>query len=124
MGVIGSRRTSRQHNWEAGNTIGVQAPSCTLGAYLTAAAPFEPSTKQAGGVEVLCNLCHRFSVLLLTVLQVDGEGNILRTLGDAKGEKVWGVTSAVEFDGKLFLGSLHSKGVAVLDMNKVAEQQL
>jgi hypothetical protein len=41
-----------------------------------------------------------------------------------KGEKVWGVTSAVEFDGKLFLGSLHSKGIAVLDMNMVAEQQL
>lgn len=56
------------------------------------------------------------------VLQVDGNGSIVRTLGDRTGQKVWGVTSAVEMDGKLFLGSLHSKGVAVLDLNKVSKQ--
>ncbi len=63
------------------------------------------------------------ATLYCLLLQVDGEGNIIRTLGDPKGEKVWGVTSAVEFDGKLFLGSLHHKGVAVLDLNKLPQQQ-
>lgn len=54
------------------------------------------------------------------VLQVDGgDATIIRTLADPTGEKVWGVTSAVESNGKLFLGSLHSKGVAVLDLQKL-----
>lgn len=54
------------------------------------------------------------------VLQVDGNsGTILRTLGDADGQKVWGVTSAIEAGGRLFLGSLHAKGIPVLDLNKV-----
>lgn len=57
------------------------------------------------------------------VLQVDTNGNIIKTLGDPKGQKVWGVTSAVEsHDGKLFLGSLHSKGIAVLDLARVQQQ--
>lgn len=56
------------------------------------------------------------------VLRVDGEGNLLQTLGDPSGEVVWGVTSAVEAGGRLFMGSLHSKGIPVLDLRKVQQQ--
>lgn len=56
------------------------------------------------------------------VLRVDGEGNLLQTLGDPSGQVVWGVTSAVEAGGRLFMGSLHSKGIPVLDLRKVQEQ--
>lgn len=56
------------------------------------------------------------------VLQVDSNGQIVRTLGDPKGEKVWGVTSAVEAGGKMFLGSLHAKGIPVLDMQHVSQK--
>lgn len=55
------------------------------------------------------------------ILQVDSNGQVVRTLGDPQGEKVWGVTSAVEANGKLFLGSLHAKGIPVLDLKRVQQ---
>lgn len=53
------------------------------------------------------------------VLKISPEGKVLQELGDPKGEVVWGISSAVEADGKLFLGSLHRSGVPVLDLAKV-----
>jgi hypothetical protein len=55
------------------------------------------------------------------VLQVDSSGQVVRTLGDPQGQKVWGVTSAIEAGGKLFLGSLHAKGVPVLDLKRAQQ---
>jgi hypothetical protein len=55
------------------------------------------------------------------VLRVDGSGNVVQTLGDPQGERVWGVTSAVEAGGRLFMGSLHSQGIPVLDLQKVQQ---
>lgn len=53
------------------------------------------------------------------VLKVNPEGQIVQQLGDPQGQVVYGVASAIEADGKLFLGTLHRHGVPVLDLNKV-----
>ncbi len=53
------------------------------------------------------------------VLKVNSEGKIVKELGDPQGQVVYGVTSATEADGKLFLGTLHRRGVPVLDQSKV-----
>lgn len=53
------------------------------------------------------------------VLKVDSEGKIVQQLGDPQGKVVYGVASATEADGKLFLGTLHRRGVPVLDLSKV-----
>jgi sugar lactone lactonase YvrE len=50
------------------------------------------------------------------VLKLSPEGRIVQTLADPKGKVVDGVSSAVEHDGKLFLGTLKHQGVPVLDL--------
>lgn len=57
------------------------------------------------------------------VLKVDPSGAILEVLGDPHGRVVWGVTSAIEADGRLFLGSIRRSGVPVLDLAKIQEQR-
>lgn len=44
---------------------------------------------------------------------------LLQVLGDATGKVMYGVTSAVEADGKLFLGTIRRKGVPVLDLKAI-----
>eukprot|EP00882_Tetradesmus_deserticola_P020846 GHRQ01022532.1.p1 GENE.GHRQ01022532.1~~GHRQ01022532.1.p1 ORF type:complete len:178 (+),score=57.02 GHRQ01022532.1:975-1508(+) len=51
------------------------------------------------------------------VLKVSPEGKVVQVLGDAKGKVTYGVTSAVESNGRLFLGSIRRGGVPVLDLN-------
>lgn len=41
------------------------------------------------------------------VIELDAEGNILRSLQDPNGEVVFTITSAEEVDGRLYLGNLH-----------------
>jgi hypothetical protein len=50
------------------------------------------------------------------VLKISPEGQIIQTLADPNGSKVFFISSAVEHAGKLFLGTLHMRGVPVLDM--------
>eukprot|EP00879_Flechtneria_rotunda_P017206 GHRR01018025.1.p1 GENE.GHRR01018025.1~~GHRR01018025.1.p1 ORF type:complete len:385 (+),score=107.69 GHRR01018025.1:394-1548(+) len=52
------------------------------------------------------------------VLKVNGEGQIVKALGDPTGKVLWGVTAATEQDGKLFLGTLKRSGVPVLNLHK------
>jgi hypothetical protein len=49
--------------------------------------------------------------------QVGPDGAIERALADTRGVIVSEVTSAVEADGRLFLGSLSRPGIAVLDLS-------
>lgn len=53
------------------------------------------------------------------VLKVSPKGEIVQALGDAKGLVTYGVTSVVEADGRLFLGSIKRSGVPVLDLKDV-----
>ncbi|WIA21898.1 hypothetical protein OEZ85_004268 [Tetradesmus obliquus] len=53
------------------------------------------------------------------VLKVSPQGQVLQVLGDATGKVMYGVTSAVEADGKLFLGTIRRKGVPVLDLKAI-----
>jgi hypothetical protein len=51
------------------------------------------------------------------LLKVDGSGKIVQVLGDKRGAVVSRVTSVFESeDGRLFLGSLHKRGVPVVDL--------
>jgi len=50
------------------------------------------------------------------VLKVSPEGQIVQTLADPKGSKVFFISSAVEHAGKLFLGTLGMPGVPVLKL--------
>jgi hypothetical protein len=51
------------------------------------------------------------------LLRVDESGKIVEVLGDKSGGIVSHVTSAFETeDGRLFLGSLHKRGVPVVDL--------
>jgi hypothetical protein len=51
------------------------------------------------------------------LLKVNGEGKIVEVLGDKTGAVVSRVTSAFESeDGQLLLGSLHKRGVPVVDL--------
>jgi hypothetical protein len=43
----------------------------------------------------------------------------LQVLGDAKGKVTYGVTSAFEANGRLFLGSIRRNGVPVLDLKDI-----
>lgn len=53
------------------------------------------------------------------VLKLSPEGHIVQTLADPQGKVVDALTSAVEADGKLLLGTLGHKGIPVLDVSKV-----
>lgn len=53
------------------------------------------------------------------MLKVSPKGEIVQALGDAKGLVTYGVTSVVEADGRLFLGSIKRSGVPVLDLKDV-----
>lgn len=53
------------------------------------------------------------------VLKVSPQGQVLQVFADSDGSHVHGITSAVEHDGKLFLGGLESKHVPVLDLSKL-----
>lgn len=50
------------------------------------------------------------------VLEVDAEGRPLRSLQDPDGEVISNVTSAIERDGRLWLGNLDGQGVAVVTL--------
>jgi len=49
----------------------------------------------------------KFAKHVGVVFEVDAEGNVLRTLYDLKGEKVWSITSITEHGGKLYLGGFN-----------------
>jgi len=53
------------------------------------------------------------------VVEVDVDGTPLRSLQDPSGESFFIVTSALERDGKLHLGSLHAPHIGVLDLATV-----
>lgn len=42
------------------------------------------------------------------IAEIDGEGNVLRTLQDPGGERISTITSVLEHDGNLYLGSLYN----------------
>jgi hypothetical protein len=43
----------------------------------------------------------------------------VQVLGDAKGKVTYGVTSAIEADGRLFMGSIRRSGIPVLDLKDI-----
>jgi hypothetical protein len=47
------------------------------------------------------------------VIEVDDNGRIIRTLQDPGGEVVTMITAVTEYNGKLYLGSLHNDYVGV-----------
>lgn len=55
-----------------------------------------------------------------TVVNVGADGKIIRKLEDPSGEVLSFVTSALEFEGHLYLGSLNSDCVRKLPLSTVA----
>lgn len=53
------------------------------------------------------------------VLEVAPDGTPIRTLQDPSGESFFIVTSALERDGKLYVGSLHAPHIGVLELGAV-----
>lgn len=52
-----------------------------------------------------------------TVMKVSKEGNILKRFDDPNGKVMSFVTSAVEYEGNLYFGSLNSNFVGKLSLN-------
>lgn len=50
------------------------------------------------------------------VLAIDQNGKIVRSLQDPEGKKVTNVTSVKEYQGRLYLGSLHQDQIAIIDL--------
>jgi hypothetical protein len=59
---------------------------------------------------------HLAVVIILTAVFTLQYGSILQALQDPTGAVFHGVTSAVEHEGKLYLGSLTDPGVPVIDL--------
>jgi sugar lactone lactonase YvrE len=53
------------------------------------------------------------------VLALDGEGKVITSLQDTRGDYLWGLTSARVHDGELFFGSLYSKRLGRLPLSAV-----
>ncbi|GGY84055.1 SMP-30/gluconolactonase/LRE family protein [Marinobacter zhanjiangensis] len=53
------------------------------------------------------------------VLALDGEGNVITSLQDTRGDYLWGLTSARVHNGELFFGSLYSKRLGRLPLSAV-----
>ncbi len=65
-------------------------------------------------------LQHAIAPPIGLVLKVSREdGSILLALGDPKGTAFDSVTSVLEHDGELFLGSLHLKFVPVIKLSDI-----
>lgn len=52
-----------------------------------------------------------------TVIKVSKDGKLLKRLDDPEGKIISFVTSAVEYEGNLYLGSLNSNFVGKLSLN-------
>ncbi|MDF3818937.1 SMP-30/gluconolactonase/LRE family protein [Leptospira sp. 96542] len=50
------------------------------------------------------------------VMKLDGKGNIINTYQDPKGKHLKEITSAIEKNGKLYIGSLYNTRLGVLDL--------
>lgn len=53
------------------------------------------------------------------VAELDEQGEILRTLHDPGGQRLFAVTSVKEYDGVLYLGSLYNDRIGVLPLDRV-----
>ena len=52
------------------------------------------------------------------VLEIDGSGNILRSLQDPTGEHLKEITGARDDGQNLYLGSLHGDRIGILELKK------
>ncbi|MBA1147303.1 strictosidine synthase family protein [Ectothiorhodospiraceae bacterium WFHF3C12] len=50
------------------------------------------------------------------IAEIDGDGNVLRTLQDPGGERIATITSVLEHDGTLYLGSLYNRYIGRLPL--------
>jgi hypothetical protein len=47
-------------------------------------------------------------------IKIDGDGKVLKSLMDPKGERYHTITSVNEFDGKLYFGSIAQESMGVM----------
>lgn len=57
------------------------------------------------------------------ILEIDGDGNILRSLQDPSGEHLKEITGAKDNGDFLFMGSLHNDRIGVLDLSSIQDRQ-